>query len=162
MRFLSSFEKHRFKSSTKTTLLAKLSIAIYLTTVCPLPVYMREFMTLSGRSAVAEISPFYYLLFTMTCTAVISHPIIQLLKIPYYLIKRRFVIKQAKTQEELNEAFLPPKYKYEDSYANHLVYVMIGVSFCGLFPVVIFVAMLGLFISYFVDKLASKYIMNTI
>ncbi len=157
MRFLSSFEKHRFKSHTKTTLLAKLSLAIYLATVSPLPVYMTSVITSSTRAAALETATFYNLLFTMVCTSILAHPILMALKIVFHFVKRWILTKRAKTQEDLQSAQTPPKFKYEDSYSDHVVYIMIAVSFCGLFPVAIYIVLLGLIVSYFVDKFASKY-----
>lgn len=156
MSFLSSFEKHRFKSHTKVNLMIKLSISVYLSTISPLPIYLKNLITASNHSIYTESSPFYYILFTMTCMSIVPHPVIQLLKIAYQHLKRKIIIRYfIKNQDDLNQAFIPSKYSYQDGYADHLVCIMLGVSFSVFFPIALYVVMVGIFVSYFIDKYNS-------
>jgi hypothetical protein len=165
MFYLSGFEKHRFRSHKYVSQLYKLAIALTLTSIFVMGPYMTKATDVNGKISFAswnappyvELTQFYFSLFVMFCTAVAFNAGGQIIQWPWQWVQRWFRAFNSISQEELNTAYIPPKYHYAYRYAYQLKLVMLGIAFSGLFPLGLFVMTIGLAISYPIEKFNRKY-----
>jgi hypothetical protein len=164
MFYLSDFEKHRFKSHKWVSQLLKLAVALFLTSIFVMGPYMSKANDVTGKISFiswnvppyVELAQFYFSLFIMMCTATAFNCLGQVIQYPWQWFQRWVKAKMAINQEELNTAYIPPKYFYSYRYAYQLKSIMLGIAFSGLFPLGLFVMTAGLIVSYPIEKFNSK------
>ena len=103
-----------------------------------------------------ESSGFYYTLFILMNTVSFFTLIKEFLLRPYHFIIYLYNKYTAITQEDLNEAYEPPAFSLEYRYSTFLRTLLICLAFSGIYPPVIWITTIAIFIGYFIDKTNCK------
>jgi len=154
--YVSEFERHRFESRRRRSLMYKLSFATLFIQLISLLVNISvnsQINIMKVPVPYVEINPsFYYSCCTYILISAISNTLKDAFMPIFHYIKKRYLAFGSVTQGELNEAFIPPEYSLEYRYSYILSTCMFGIVVSGMWPFGLFILSLGLLTSQLVDK----------
>lgn len=167
--YINFFEKHRFLSYHRKSLMVKTTIASFLCTLVVFIPYLKgdtlaapQFRVATGKVingteqyvyfVYTEDPGFYYTLFSLIITSAIFGILKESLLGPYHWLLYQYNKFQALTQEDLNYAYEPPKYSLQYRYAAELSRIGVVLAFSGMFPPALWIQCVVMFFGFFVDK----------
>jgi hypothetical protein len=163
------FERHRYKSVHRRSLMIKAAIGSFLCAIVTYIPYLRadheapSAFTIPWKinginngtgipTVLTEDSAFYYAVFNFLITAIICGILKEIILGPFHWIIKQYNTIQALTQDDLNWAYEPPKYSLHYRYSSLLSIICIALAFSGMFPMALWIMAVGLFFIFFVDK----------
>jgi hypothetical protein len=152
--YINFFEKHRYKSAHRKSLMIKTAIGSFLCTLVSffpflkvdteappnftIPWHIPGINNGTGIPTVfTEDSGFYYTLFMCILASCIGGILKESLLGPYHWLLRQYNIYQSLTQEDLNSAYEPPRYSLQYRYSSLLSIISVALAFSGMTPVVL-------------------------
>jgi RNA-binding protein YhbY len=156
--YLTYFEKHKYISKRKSSLMIRTAIGAFLCTLValipnleeyklpgdvamfriPLPtgvaIYLNGINYTYIPTIFTESSGFYYTLFILMNSTAFFTLLKELLLRPYHYLIFLYNRFNSLTQEDLNEAYEPPTFSLEYRYSTFLRTLLICLAFSGIYP----------------------------
>jgi hypothetical protein len=146
-KILSIFEKHRNEEDRQVWLFIRIAMFRMFNTV----ILINWFITPFTSSIMDGPSNLLGSVYTIFFAEIVTSNVLQLLDISENF-KRHFLAPRAKTQEKMNLHMRGAEIFIAERYTNMVKLLFLALWYCPLYPSVLIMCAIALFVSYYVDR----------
>ena len=142
---LTNLERHSSENQTQTSLYFKIAAFRWVNTAIIISIITPFTHTLEGTTG--EIPSIYAIFFA----EIVTTNLIQVSDL-YGLFQRHILAPRAKSQDAMNLLMLGEEVELAERYTNMTKIVFLGLWYCSIYPIGLFLCSFALFVNYFTDR----------